>query len=619
MARLSYMQRRRGSGIYEFRKRLPTALAGQPAPEHLRAAFPELVNAATGRFKRELVRSLNTSDPKAAKRLNFRCAHEVQSQLDSAVVALARGPAESVKPAHSLGRAMVLDLDLIERETLAELLAKDAEEREQGDDRRRLFTGEERAQWPDLVAIPEAWARGMAEDHAHVYGLEITEMAGEYRAALARHDPGIVRAETVTALRRHQILVDPTSEVYHRAGIAVLSGHVRAFDAMLQRQRGDVVPTPAPAAAKPQLGPKLSKAFALWQEGTSAAGARKPRPRSVLEARAAVRWFTQLHGDMRLGEITKATAREYQRALSQAPSRVRGVSLAKLAKGKAAEGKARGAATVNKSLTMLAAIVSYAQREGLLDAVPSFVNPFGKDVKVRVDKTADDGREIFQRSDLAAIFGSAIFTQGDRPIAGGGEAAFWFPLIALFSGMRLEEIAGLRLRDLCQDEQTGAWVFDVHERGGREVKTAASIRKVPVHSELERIGLLRYRHSVARAGLDDGSLWPALKPLDNRPLSTQWSKWFGRFLRGKVGITDRRKVFHSFRHTFKRLARDAGIPEEMHDALTGHSGGGGVGKSYGRGVSLKPLIEAMERISPPEAVSGLVWRDWRSTDRTETD
>jgi integrase len=408
------------------------------------------------------------------------------------------------------------------------------------------------------VARPCGDPRGMGKGHggrscARLRS-EITEMAGEYRAALARHDPGIVRAETVTALRRHQILVDPTSEVYHRAGIAVLSGHVRAFDAMLQRQRGDVVPTPAPPAAKPQLGPKLSKAFALWQEGTSAAGARKPRPRSVLEARTAVRWFTELHGDMRLGEITKATAREYQRALSQAPSRVRGASLAKLAKGKAAEGKARGATTVNKSLTMLAAIVSYAQREGLLDAVPSFVNPFGKDVKVRVDKTANDGREIFQPSDLAAIFGSAIFTQGDRPIAGRGEAAFWFPLIALFSGMRLEEIAGLRLRDLCQDEQTGAWVFDVHERGGREVKTAASIRKVPVHSELERIGLLRYRHSVAGAGLD-GSLWPALRPLDGRPLSTQWSKWFGRFLRAKAGITDRRKVFHSFRHTFKRMAR----------------------------------------------------------------
>src|SRR5207302_1875673 len=105
------------------------------------------------------------------------------------------------------------------------------------------------------------------------------------------------------------------------------------------------------------------------------------------------------------------------------------------------ESKARGAGTVNKSLTMLAAIVSYALREGLLDHLPAYVNPFGKDVKVRVDRTPDDGRQIFEPSDLAAIFGAGVYTCGERPKAGGGEAAFWFPIIALLSGMRLEEIA----------------------------------------------------------------------------------------------------------------------------------------------------------------------------------
>ena len=90
-------------------------------------------------------------------------------------------------------------------------------------------------------------------------------------------------------------------------------------------------------------------------------------------------------------------------------------------------------------------------------------------------------------------------------------------------------------------------------------------------------------------------------------MSVQWSKWFGRLLRKKAGITDRRNVFHSFRHSFKRTARDAGIPEEMHDALTGHAGGGGVGKSYGRGVSLKPLIDAMDRIPAPATISRLEW------------
>lgn len=53
MAALSYMQRR-ASGTYEFRKRLPEALAGKPAPSHMRDAFGDLINAKTGHFKPEL-------------------------------------------------------------------------------------------------------------------------------------------------------------------------------------------------------------------------------------------------------------------------------------------------------------------------------------------------------------------------------------------------------------------------------------------------------------------------------------------------------------------------------------------------------------------------------------
>ena len=67
MAALSYMQRR-ASGTYEFRKRLPEALAGKPVPSHMRDAFPDLINPKTHCFKRELVRSLATKELKEAKR-----------------------------------------------------------------------------------------------------------------------------------------------------------------------------------------------------------------------------------------------------------------------------------------------------------------------------------------------------------------------------------------------------------------------------------------------------------------------------------------------------------------------------------------------------------------------
>ena len=40
------------------------------------------------------------------------------------------------------------------------------------------------------------------------------------------------------------------------------------------------------------------------------------------------------------------------------------------------------------------------------------------------------------------------------------------------------------------------------------------------------------------------------------------------------------KVFHTFRHQFKRMCRDALLPEELHDALTGHSNKNNVGRSY---------------------------------------
>ena len=66
-------------------------------------------------------------------------------------------------------------------------------------------------------------------------------------------------------------------------------------------------------------------------------------------------------------------------------------------------------------------------------------------------------------------------------------------------------------------------------------------------------------------------------------------------------------MFHSFRHTFKRMCRDAKIGEELHDALTGHSGGG-VGRGYGAGFGLKPLAGALASIDVPEAVKGLDWK-----------
>lgn len=60
-----------------------------------------------------------------------------------------------------------------------------------------------------------------------------------------------------------------------------------------------------------------------------------------------------------------------------------------------------------------------------------------------------------------------------------------------------------------------------------------------------------------------------------------------------------------FRHTFKTACRDAGIGEEVHDALTSHVGEG-VGRSYGD-VTLKAMHQAMMRLEYPDFHLDWVW------------
>ena len=192
MAALSYMQRQ-ASGTYEFRKRLPETLAGKPVPSHMRDGFSDLINAKTGNFKRELVRSLETKDLKEAKRRDHRAALRATQLFDAAVDALV--PRSLPEPSAGL------DLNELGDEILAGLLGADEAERVEGDDRRHLQTPRDRAKGSDLVKVPPSSQIGMSLDHFHAYGDLLPEFEDEYRQALARRDPTIVFPETNIALK----------------------------------------------------------------------------------------------------------------------------------------------------------------------------------------------------------------------------------------------------------------------------------------------------------------------------------------------------------------------------------------------------------------------------------
>jgi hypothetical protein len=216
---ITYMQRRR-SGIYEFRRMLPRALAGKPMPAHARRELAELLNDETGRFKGELTVSLHTTDPAEGKRRDIKEGARVDALFAAAERLITNGP-----PSSSAGEGEAIDLEELRANVLAELLAADAAEREDGDDTLRLQTAAERAQrWPDLVAVPEASAKGMLEDHLSAHGEALADLQADYRSAFARRDPKIADAELRVELKRLGVPIDPRSAWYSGSGPCGASG-----------------------------------------------------------------------------------------------------------------------------------------------------------------------------------------------------------------------------------------------------------------------------------------------------------------------------------------------------------------------------------------------------------
>ena len=292
-------------------------------------------------------------------------------------------------------------------------------------------------------------------------------------------------------------------------------------------------------------------------------GQTEKRPRTLLDAKTAVRRLKAVVGDVSAAQILRPHAVAFKDALIL-------------------EGLAH--ATVVKNFGLIKSMFELGYRNDLIGA-----NPF-KDIKLVKPARRDKPRLAFTPEDLKLIFDSAVFAKGQRPIGGAGDAAVWIPLIGLMTGMRLEEIGQLRGSDI--KHQEGIWYIDLDHapEEGRWLKNDSSRRQIPIHPKLIDLGLIKQFSGL------NGKIFPLLKSAGDRQLTASWSQWFGRYLRQEIEISDSRKTFHSFRHTFKDLCRYSQISKEIHDKLTGHASRD-VGDGYGSGVyPLKPLSEAVQRI-----------------------
>jgi integrase len=223
-------------------------------------------------------------------------------------------------------------------------------------------------------------------------------------------------------------------------------------------------------------------------------------------------------------------------------------------------------------------------------------------------------RTSFTPEEIKAFFASPLFTGcsdvGTRRAPGNvtvHDERFWIPLLAYYTGCRLNEIGQARLADVRSDVAHGIAFLDITveeddaEVASKTLKTAQSRRKMPLHPALLDLGFMNYVETVKASGAVH--LFPKLPHRRGEHPTRALSKWLNRYL-DHVGIKDKRKTFHSFRHTFKEACDNAGLTKVISDRLTGHASSDASGM-YGEGPSLSTLYEALKKL-PLLTLSGVI-------------
>jgi site-specific recombinase XerD len=345
----------------------------------------------------------------------------------------------------------------------------------------------------------------------------------------------------------------------------------------------DDAPIAKTSSTKKVNGPTLDELLVDFHRERMA-GNRTLSAKTMSEHKVAVRMLGEYLGATTPARsITRTDMLAYKRALMETPTNYRqrfpGKSLPEaIALNDASKEPypTLNPQTINeKWLSHVSTIMGWCANNGLLDDNPA------RGIKVDEGKGYREPTRVpFSKDDLARIFGHAMFTD---PSTYGTRQ--WALLVALYTGARSSsEIARIKLSDIYQEQ--GVWVFDLEEA----TKNLHSKRLVPVHRKLLELGLLAYVEQLRLAGAE--RLFPDWAP------EHKINRWFLRTFKAEIGITDKRKVFHSFRHSLKTALALHGVNRDVSDMITGHKDQsvGGVYIGDASVTMVKAMKEGIDRV-----------------------
>lgn len=300
------------------------------------------------------------------------------------------------------------------------------------------------------------------------------------------------------------------------------------------------------------------------ERSISAGWAKKARSKDSLRAcERALALFEERSGNTPVAAITRAQGDDFRSWLQTLDT---------------------SSKTAHDRLTWVKSLLVYAYKD--LELIPR--QPWEG---IDIEHKTENRRKPWTAPQLQTLFSQPLFTEYALPTVSnaGKDAAYWIPLIGIYTGARIGELSQLLVKDI--DDYSGVPAIAISDEGaGQQVKTDAASRSVPIHSELHRLGFLDYVAATRAAGHE--RLFPHLRLRTGKP-GGYFSAWFGESK--PEGLPD----FHSFRHTVRSLMAEAGISEPVMDRITGHTVKGSTGTKVYTHVTPKTLQQAVEAVRYP--------------------
>lgn len=432
----------------------------------------------------------------------------------------------------------------------------------------------------------------------------------ELRKHLATGETAPIQDVADDVIAREGLLITKGTSDYHDLCQMLQRAELEALTRAAERDAGqwsgrpadEAIAPPTPSATVPMAAPgetvmELYDRFAREKAGNAT-------PDTWSQNRKIVGLFAEFVGvGAHISAVNRKAVRDFKNALAKWPIKAtestefKGRLFPEIVAANAdLHRPAISQKSVNKYLAALGSFGRWLQdNEYISDDIT-------RGMYLAVDK-GKRTRLPFTSDQLSALFGSPLYTgfqaDGKEHLPGNQRAddwRHWIPLILLFTGARLGEIAQLLPGDVRQLH--GQWVFHITEEGdeAKNVKTEGSMRVVPVHPELIRLGFLDYH--AAKIASQSKRLFPELTQDARGFWSGTPSDFLNQYLK-RVGVKQDKTVnVHSFRHGFADALRRAGYRDEEFGLLLGHTKASTTGR-YG----ILPEGILGQRVAMVEAVN----------------